>query len=167
MPPLVNKAAPKHVYLGIDPGASGGLAWVSASSSQAVAMPKTERDVWDLFAWKGANGQLIGAASFAVIEAVHSFPGQGVASTFAFGRSYGFLRACLIAAEIPFEEVQPRVWQKVMGILKRDKDESKTAFKNRLKAKAQQLFPTEKVTLATSDALLLAEYCRRKIEGRL
>ena len=38
---------------------------------------------------------------------------------------------------------------------------SKTEWKNKLKAKAQQLFPGEKVTLATCDSLLIAEYGRK------
>ena len=39
---------------------------------------------------------------------------------------------------------------------------SKTEWKNKLKAKAQQLFPvwSKRITLATADALLIAEYGR-------
>jgi hypothetical protein len=92
----------------------------------------------------------------------------------------------LIAAGIRFEDVPPQKWQKALGIAPRKSGktkmvssaddpkvpflctelrevggESKTVFKNRLKAKAQQLFPEQKVTLATADALLLLEYCTR------
>ena len=73
----------------------------------------------------------------------------------------------LIAAGIPFEEVIPRTWQKGVGITPRGKGETKTRFKNRLKAKASQLFPKVNVTLATADALLIAEFCRRKRTGTL
>ena len=73
----------------------------------------------------------------------------------------------LTAAGIPFEEVTPVVWQRGLGIPVRKKDESRSQFKGRLKAKAQQLFPQVKVTLKTADALLISEYCRRKREGRL
>lgn len=45
--------------------------------------------------------------------------------------------------------------------------ESETQWKNRLKAKAQQLFPQQEVTLATADALLIAEFGRRKRSGTL
>jgi hypothetical protein len=104
---------------------------------------------------------------FAVIEKVHAMPGNGVSGMFKFGMSYGGLRMALIAAGIPFEEVQPRAWQKAMGIPPRSKTESGTQWKNRLKAKAQQLYPAEKVTLAVADALLIATYCQRKQEGTL
>ena len=86
---------------------------------------------------------------------------------FKFGMSYGGLRMALTAAQIPFESATPQNWQKSLGIGKKGKTETRTSFKNRLKAKAQQLFPNLKVTLATSDALLLAEYCRRKRTGSL
>jgi len=77
-----------------------------------------------------------------------------VSSTFKFGQSYGFLRGVLIASEIRFVEVRPQEWQKAMGCLSR-------GDKNVTKAKAQQLWPAQKITHATADALLLAEYFRR------
>jgi hypothetical protein len=86
---------------------------------------------------------------------------------FNFGANYGALRMALTAAGIPFEEVVPGVWQRGLNIPPRKKTEGKTAWKNRLKAKAQQLFPSVKITLATADALLIAEFCRRKHEGLL
>jgi len=154
-------------YIGIDPGAGGGLASVTVGrdvhhvegAAGSIPMPKTERDIWDWIESKWASG-------FAVIEKVGGYMGGednrflGPAM-FKFGMNYGFLRGCLIAVGIPFEEVVPRTWQKGLGILGRKKTESKTAFKNRLKARAQQLFPGEKVTLATADALLIAEFCWR------
>ena len=45
-------------------------------------------------------------------------------------------------------------------------DETKTSHK-RIKDRCESLFTELKVTLATSDALLIAEWCRRKVEGRL
>ncbi len=39
----------------------------------------------------------------------------------------------------------------------------KTAWKNRLKERAQRFFPTLKVTLATSDCLLILEYARKEL----
>jgi len=153
-------------YVGIDPGQSGGIVIMSSSTTyrtiQVEVIPATERDIWELLT------RLTGALCTAVIEKVHSMPGQGVASTFKFGVGYGGLRMALIAAGIPFEEVTPRSWQKALGIPPKKKAESNSRWKNRLKAKAQQLFPrVEGITLKTADALLIAEYCRRKHEGLL
>ena len=159
---MVNK-----YYLGIDPGMGGGLATISDGSStlipvDASPMPKTERDIWN---WICQTSH----AQVAMIEKVQGYIGnaQPGSAMFKFGMSYGGLRMALIAASIPFEEVTPQKWQKALGIAPRKKNESKGQFKNRLKAKAQQLYPNEKVTLATADALLIATYCKRKHEGTL
>lgn len=167
----MDNRAGTSIYLGIDPGASGGLAEVGVSSKRlyvkSTKMPDTEKDLWNWVEERGIGLLEMGDEVFAVIEKVHAMPGNGVSGMFKFGQNYGFLRACLIAASIPFEEVQPRAWQKALGIPPRDKDESGTVWKNRLKAKAQQLYPSVGVTLATADALLIATYCQRKQEGRL
>lgn len=134
-------------------------------------MPETERDIW---LWFRDLGQF--HITHAVIENVHAMPSQGVTSMFSFGKIYGLLRMALIAAEIPFEEVGPRTWQKALGVVPKKKEESKVQFKQRLLALAQQLYPnleiwTQKKSknkqLAICDAILLATYCQRKQEGRL
>jgi crossover junction endodeoxyribonuclease RuvC len=139
-------------FLGIDPGQSGGLACITFGidlfrQSDCWKMPATERDTAALFrhikeAW---------SPSLASIEAVHSMPGQGVSSSFKFGKSYGFLRGLLIAYEIPFIEVSPHKWQKDLGCLSK-------GDKNVTKSRAQQLYPTLKITHATADALLIANW---------
>jgi hypothetical protein len=87
-------------------------------------------------------------------------------STCVLYGSYLQLRAFLISADISFQEVTPQKWQKAFGLVK-EKGEEPRAWKNRIKAKAQQLFPSQKVTLAVADALLIAEYNRRKRTGTL
>ncbi len=159
------KAPVRTVYVGIDPGQSGGTARIADGfRAEAYPMPATERDVWEMI--QSLQETSFGRA-IAIIEKVHAMPKQGVSSTFKFGTGYGGLRMALIAAGIPFDEVTPRTWQKALGVVARKKTETITQFKNRLKAKAQQLFPSVKVTLKTADALLIAEYCRRKEEGKL
>jgi len=140
------------VFLGIDPGASGGVGVIRPDGIRVWAFgDKTERDIWDELraSAEGFEGQV-----FAVIERVHSMPKQGVSSSFKFGRSYGFLRGCLIGSGLSFTEVNPEIWQ-------RELECRSGGDKNLTKARAQQLFPDLKLTHATSDALLLAEYGRR------
>ena len=142
---------------GIDPGQSGGIAFIRigkivASKDDypicAYKMPDTEADTADLLNEFRSN------IVMTFIEAVHSMPKQGVASSFKFGRSYGFLRGLLVGLKIPFEEVSPQKWQKGMNCLTH-------GDKNVSKAKAQHLFPYIRVTHALADALLIAEFCRR------
>jgi len=137
------------IFLGIDPGGSGAVAAIDGLGKiqRVVKNSGTERDVFEAFCgWDGED-------VLAVIEQVHSMPKQGVASSFRFGVSYGFLRGCLVAAGMRFVEVSPVKWQTAMKCRTRgDKNVSKT--------RAQQLFPGIGITHATADALLLAEYAR-------
>jgi crossover junction endodeoxyribonuclease RuvC len=158
------------IVLGCDPGGSGGIAALLGDGKivSLAKMPETERDTFELI------GDIKGGYSYdphfvAYIEAVHSRPGQGVASMFQFGMNYGGLRMALIANDIRLESVTPQKWQKGIGMIPRAKTESKVEWKQRLKARAQELFPGVKFTLSTSDAILIAEYGRRienEREGR-
>ena len=134
-------------YIGIDPGASGGIAAIQGGPL-AWPMPETERDIWELMKFFAKT------PSFVVIERVHSMPRQGVASSFKFGMSYGALRMAIVASGIPFEDVTPQKWMKALGCLS-------GGDKRVTKQRAQSLFPKLKITHATADSLLIAEYCRR------
>ena len=91
----------------------------------------------------------------AVIESVHSMPGQGVKSTFTFGTNYGMWLGILASLQVPYIQVSPTKWMNIYGPRPKDK----TARKNYLKHLAQQRYPKLPITLATADAILLAHYC--------
>jgi hypothetical protein len=139
-------------YIGIDPGRSGGIAIITEYTVHFCKLSETERDIADWLFQRTHVGVFGGQR--ALLEKVHSMPKQGVASTFTFGTNYGFLRGLLTGLKISFDDVTPQRWQKAMGCLTH-------GDKNLSKAKAQQLFPELKITHATADALLIAEYCRR------
>ena len=140
-------------YIGIDPGKSGGIALIHGDYYDAWKMPGTERDLWELLAHL-----VLDQKSTAIIEHVHAMPKNGSTGSFKLGQSYGFLRACLIGLGVPFDQASPAKWQRAMGCLTK-------GDKNVTKQKAQQLFPDIRVTHATADALLIAEYCRRIHQG--
>ncbi len=154
------------IIIGIDPGQAGGFAMrgFGNHSMKAWPMPKTEADTNEMIESLATCWDKLKLGTDleiqAYLEKVHSMPGQGVSSTFKFGKGYGFLRGVLTANRVPFEDVTPRTWQSALG-MKKSKTESKTEWKNRLKAKAQQLFPHLKITLATADAILICEYGHR------
>jgi hypothetical protein len=60
----------------------------------------------------------------------------------------------LTAASIPFERVRPQAWQKALACMTK-------GDKNVSKRRAQELFPSMKITHAIADSLLIAEYNRR------
>jgi len=144
------------IYIGVDPGVSGGIAVLNENglALESVPMPATEQDLLDVFT--AVESPVWRRPAHAMIERVYSSPQMGVASAFTFGKGYGALLMALTAARIPFDQVVPAKWQAVMGCLSR-------GDKNITKRRAQQLFPDVKVTHATADALLLAEYGRRLV----
>lgn len=138
-----------EVFIAIDPGKNGGIAWRSESGVQAISMPETVRDVVDAL-----RGILANPPCFfmeAVVERVHAMPHDGGAAAFAFGENFGALQGVLASLGIPYRFVTPQAWQKKVGALPKDKKERKNA----LKAFAQQRYPHLKVTLKTSDALAM------------
>lgn len=153
------------IYLGVDPGSKGHIVAIDRNGKyiDVIQLSDTEHTIWggiEEFRDLAYPNDL-----FATIEQVHSMPGQGVASTFKFGQGYGFVRGLLVASGIPHEYVRPQVWMKAMGIPpKTDKGANLGA--------AQRLYPHLKMSksgLTTSyyDALLIAEYGRRKHKGLL
>lgn len=155
----------ERTILAIDPGASGGWAWLDTDGvMRAEAFDRyTESDIARWF--RNLNGD-----TFAYLEQVGSCGGgkegrrQGANSMFSFGRNYGFWRGVLTATPIPFEDIRPQKWLPAMG-LRGIKGESQTEKKNRHKQKVQQLFPQLTITHKTADAILLCEFGRRQMSG--
>lgn len=142
------------LHIGIDPGASGGIAFIpdnNPAKAWAVKMPETLADLWELFEPFCGDSFY---STHCCLEKVHSMPGQGVASSFKFGQGFGHLEMALTAARIPFTYVTPQKWQKEMQCLT-------GGDKNVSKSRAQQLFPHIKISHALADAILIAEFCRR------
>jgi len=150
------------ILVGVDPGGSGGIAVLEEGErARAMGFPDSERDVWELVASIAGDHT---KEMRAVIEKVGSRPGQGVKSMFTFGKNTGFIRACLVAAEIPFEEVASQKWQKDVGCPRNTKVDY-AQHKRNLAEHAKRLYPGVEVRKETADALLLAEWLRRRENG--
>ena len=148
--------------IAIDPGASGGFAWHDADGNpNCIPMPQTEGDV--LSAIRGLASSR--KEPVAYVEEVGGYVGGGGqpgSAMFTFGRGFGFILGCLMSAGFRIELVRPQKWQKSLAIGTSKDCENKAAWKRKLKAKAQQLFPTCNVTLKTCDALLILNYSTEK-----
>lgn len=140
------------IYIGIDPGKAGGICFLMDDEIKTFKCPATTHDMAE---------ELILAKDIrkctAVVERVHSFPGQGVASTFNFGYNYGVWLGILSALHIPYQLCLPRKWMKFYGSMPKEKKDRK----NHLKQLAQQMYPDHKVTLYNADAILLANYLKK------
>ena len=157
------------IFIGIDPGVSGGIALLREDGSvvRAVAMPATEADLFqllsDLDRFSGPNDS---GPVKAVLERVSASPRMGVVSAFTFGKGYGALLMALTATRISFDLVSPSKWQPAMGVIYSGRAKQGQRDKNVSKRRAQQLFPSLTITHAIADACLLAEYSRRLESGR-
>lgn len=144
-------------YIGIDPGQIGGIGILNAAGKYVCSFKfknQTDADTSEMFDYlQDLKGVMNECSIFALLEKVHSMPKQGVVSSFKFGSSFGFLRGMLTAHRIPWDFVSPQKWQKVLSCQTK-------GDKNITKAKAQRLWPEQKITHAIADALLIAEYCR-------
>lgn len=144
--------------IGIDPGKNGGIASVNdVGRVIALPMPPTTRDLYDYI------DSLCDRQAIAFIEQVNAGPSMGSSAAFKFGQIVGEIRMACIAAGLPTHYVSPMKWQRELGLLCKGRGlgQGDTAKKNRNKAKAQELYPGIKITHATADALLIAEYGRR------
>jgi len=120
------------MILSIDPGNSGGLAFMGtrdATLLRLLSMPLIDsqsaghtRHLID----GGVVAQLVSVHRpvCAVVERVSSRPGQGVAGVFAFGRGVGTLEGVLQAERVPITYVAPQVWKRHHGLIKQPKKAS-------------------------------------------
>lgn len=145
------------VYMAFDPGKDGAAAFLWSGESLVVPFDKTVYvDVVKSFLNKGFEAR-------AVVEHVGAMPGQGCVSMFNFGVSFGWLQGMLEALGVPYELVRPAKWKKEFSC---------TSDKNTSIVVAKRLFPdvdlrrTERCMKdhdGKAEALLMAEYCRRRM----
>lgn len=152
-------------YLAIDPGVSGGLAYIAGERIEVLRM-KENADVLNWMLDRVDEDSVVG------IELVTGYVGKRKGKDgedvggdpgsrmFTFGKNVGAMEMAFIACgKFDARVVHSATWQKHHGMT-RNKQETKTQWKNRLKVKASCLFPSVDVTLKTADALLLVKYLK-------
>ena len=91
-----------------------------------------------------------------IIEHVSAMPGQGVTSMFNFGQSFGILKGICSAMQLSMYFVRPAKWKKYFGLIKTEKDASRT--------KVIEIFPyissqlSRKKDSNKADAVLIASF---------
>lgn len=147
------------VYIGIDPGKTGGYA--------AIIDNVPETHIWDnekFIEWLKDKKEY---PAVICLEAVHAFPDdnkngyRGVTSTFNFGKSAGFIEGVIQAIGIPYQRVDPRTWKKEFAL---DSDKQKSIDTCKHLFPGVSLLPSERARKDSdgmAEALLMAEYARR------
>lgn len=150
-------------FIGCDPGTSGALVCISDDGFEII--PYDEENYREaLCRWSKDDCVM-------AIEKVGSMPGQGISATFNFGTNWGFIRGMCYAFKIPVQLIPPQTWKKAFS-LNLGKSYSKAEKKARTIQTVKELFPnislkkTERCRTdddGIADAVMLAEYARRKL----
>ena len=151
----------EHFY-GIDPGAKGAVACVSADGRflSVEDLPKTDEEWIELLQIDYDRSR-----DYCTLENVHALPNQSTVAGFTFGKNVG--KAELLAENLSSTEtpllVTPQRWKKYFKL---DKGKHKSV------ELAREMFPeAEELLLYSKDgraeALLIAEYGRRYFKGLL
>lgn len=149
------------IAIGIDPGKSGALAVMYLDDNRSITRIKIVP--FEEQSYRDALACCTGDKAVCLVEKVGAMPGQGVVSMFSFGRNLGLIEGMLMALHIPYQLVPPRTWKKEFS-LSGDKQTSIDVCK--------KLFPninllatprSRKENDGMAEALLMAEYARRKM----
>lgn len=155
------------IYIGIDPGQTGGICSVRDGNITMVEyMPTMARlhgkghqvDGYELSSMlmEMRDGQ----PCQVVVEAVNSSPGMGVRSAFNFGEGNGIILGCLATLGMQYRLVTPSRWKRIAGLTGRGKDASR--------AMAKQLFPdhSDEFRLKKSDGKAEAAVLAHLLESK-
>lgn len=166
MPKIRRDLAEGRYYIGIDPGQSGAASILMgrlliAENKKVLSLLFKDKTEHEISYWFETIMTVYPRDNIrAAIEKVHSMPKQGVASSFKFGMSYGFLRGLIVAHKIPFVEVTPQKWQGELKCLSK-------GDKNVTKAAAHKKWPmfADQIKHANADSLLIADWLRLQDEN--
>ena len=154
------------LIIGIDPGISGAICFFqNGEISDVIDMPcmadgkKNKRQINSQQVFNEVSERIINIPKkeiIVVIEQVSAMPGQGVTSMFNFGQSFGVLKGICSAMQLSMYFVRPAKWKKYYGLIKTEKDASRT--------KVIEIFPyisnklSKKKDSNKADAILIANF---------
>lgn len=152
------------VHIGIDTGASGGMAVLYPDGAEEAYSYKKEMNYCDILDTVKQRADENHWQMSATVERLTGFQSGGRqammgAQGFKMGLAYGRVIGWLEALQIPFSEVLPRSWQ--AGLPNVAKTKAYLEKKRLLKMIAKQRHPNLKPTLQTCDAILIAEYATK------
>ena len=154
------------LIIGIDPGISGSICFFEDGKiTDLVEMPsmaegkKNKKQVNAAQIYNEIHSRIKNFEKKnikVVIEQVSAMPGQGVTSMFNFGQSFGVLKGICSAMQLSMYFVRPAKWKKYFGLIKTEKDASRT--------KVIEIFPyisaqlSKKKDSNKADAVLIASF---------
>lgn len=159
-----------RIYIGIDPGLSGAVAVLVPGQKPILLDVPTRKATKGEVYLPGAMVDLLRPYADGALVAIEdvSAPRTGgqvngnVSSALKIGMGRGLWEGILAGLGIAYESAAPSTWKKQFRLIGEDKKASR--------ARACELFPAIREELAKkrpdfSEALLLAEYARRRDAG--
>ena len=143
--------------IGIDPGGNGACVVLDMETGEIINCFEFAKLTLHEFCdgLREINNSETSHIKQAVIESCHSMPKQGVSSSFKFGRRCGEVEGILAALKIPYEFVTPQTWQRDMKCLSH-------GDKRLTRARAQQIYPLQRITNSNADAILITRWLWNK-----
>ena len=142
------------ITIAIDPGVNGGIVWRKAGKTFAVRMPPNDFSTVELLVSLRDPAFIIEI----FIELPPLYCGKNIPGS-AIGKlmgNYGVIYGASVALGFKVHPVRPPIWQKAHPVGTKG-ELTTTQWKNKLKARASELYPDLPVTLATADALLILD----------
>ena len=147
------------LIVAIDPGVNGGLPLLDREGVVTVQkMPRTDIDVVSFLVEVSNTAKEVDC----YLEEPPLYAGKNIPGS-AIGKlmwNTGVLYGAAVTLGWKMHRVRPAIWQKAHTCGTKG-ELSSTAWKNKLKARAAELFPTVDVTLWNADALLILDAARR------
>lgn len=147
------------LIVAIDPGVNGGLALLDRDGVVTVQkMPGTDIDVVSFLVEVSNTAKEVDC----YLEEPPLYAGRNIPGS-AIGKlmwNTGVLYGAAVCLGWKMHRVRPAIWQKAHTCGTKG-ELSSTAWKNKLKARAAELFPTVDVTLWNADALLILDAAKR------
>ena len=154
------------LIIGIDPGISGSICFFEDGKIlDVLEMPtmtdgkKNKKQVNGAQIYNEISTKIRGIEKQnlkVIIEQVSAMPGQGVTSMFNFGQSFGILKGICSAMQLPMYFVRPAKWKKYFGLIKSEKDASRTKVIEMFPYFSSQL--SKKKDSNKADAILIASF---------
>jgi len=149
-----------HYIIAADPGAKGALC--ALGSDKSIAFIDYTENTLELATWLETYPPI--DTKMAAVEDVHSIFGMSAKSNFVFGKNTGIIHGLLRGLGYSLDLVQPKVWQKAIGVKAKGKDIKKevASIVTRLYPSCEIYTPRKRLLDGRSDALALAHYIATK-----
>ena len=149
----------RMIFMGIDPGKSGGIGMIVAGHGSGDVMPIVSDEI---DATEVARILTDVSPDMVAIERAQAMPKQGVVGMFRYGVGFGKILGVLEALKVPHVIVRPQQWKKVvLEGTQKDKDAAISFVKKAYPMVDLTPGAKRKPHDGIADAVCLAEYARR------